>query len=61
VVELLRALVEWFTANPVEGRPGSPEAVAAAVHHVSGMTDRYALALAVDHLGWDPAKLPRGV
>jgi dGTPase len=63
VIELLRALVEWFTARPLdEGIPsGSTAAAAAAVHHVSGMTDRYALALAVDRLGWDPAKLPRGV
>jgi dGTPase len=63
VVELLRALVEWFIANPHElplGDHGG-DRVAAAVHHVSGMTDRYALGLAVDRLGWDPAKLPRGV
>ena len=62
VIELLRALVEWFTVHPVEdAAAGSGEAVTAAVRHVSGMTDRYALSLAVDHLGWDPAKLPRGV
>jgi dGTPase len=62
VIELLRALVEWFTAHPIDAvTPGSAEAAAAAVHHVSGMTDRYALAVAVDRLGWDPAKLPRGV
>jgi dGTPase len=62
VIELLRALVEWFTVHPAEGAAaGSPEAVTEAVRHVSGMTDRYALSLAVDHLGWDPAKLPRGV
>jgi dGTPase len=62
VIELLRALVEWFSVHPVEeDTPGSAAAVEAAVRHVSGMTDRYALALAVDHLGWDPAKLPRGV
>jgi dGTPase len=63
VVELLRALVEWFIANPAElgDGGGDTERVAAAVHHVSGMTDRYALALAVERLGWDPAKLPRGV
>jgi dGTPase len=65
VIELLRALTDWFIARPeVLGLdPGAREAevVAAAVHHISGMTDRYALALAVEHLGWDPAKLPRGV
>jgi dGTPase len=65
VIELLRALTDWFVANPrrLPDPAGASEAdvVAAAVHHVSGMTDRYALALAVEHLGWDPAKLPRGV
>jgi dGTPase len=63
VVELLRALVEWFTANPheLELDRHDGDRVAAAVHQVSGMTDRYALRLAVERLGWDPAKLPRGV
>ena len=68
VVELLRALVEWFAARPAvlaesplhELVAGSQDAVAAAVRHVSGMTDRYAFAMAVEHLGWEPAKLPRG-
>ncbi|MBA2625534.1 MAG: deoxyguanosinetriphosphate triphosphohydrolase, partial [Acidimicrobiia bacterium] len=67
VVALLRSLTELFVAAPpvdADGSvpvPGSPEAVAAAVRHVSGMTDRYALGLAVELLGWDPAALPRGV
>ncbi|HEX7165845.1 MAG TPA: HD domain-containing protein [Acidimicrobiales bacterium] len=64
-IELMRALVEWFAAHPSEigDGPASTEAspVAAAVHYVSGMTDRFALRLAVDRLGWDVAKLPRGV
>jgi len=64
VVELLRALVDWYAANPgeLEGGPASrgDDTVAAAVRHVSGMTDRYALRMAVEHLGWDPAKLPMG-
>jgi dGTPase len=64
VIELLRALTEWFIARPTELGldPGSREfeVVNAAVQHVSGMTDRYALNLAVEHLGWDPEKLPRG-
>jgi hypothetical protein len=40
---------------------GSPEAAALAVRYVSGMTDRYALGLGVDLLGWRPEDLPRGV
>ncbi|MBV8692216.1 MAG: hypothetical protein JOY57_11195, partial [Actinobacteria bacterium] len=64
VIELLRALTDWFIANPSHLPDANAEGgdiTAAAVHHVSGMTDRYALGLAVEHLGWDPAKLPRGV
>src|SRR3954454_293931 len=33
---------------------GSPDAAALAVRHVSGMTDRYALGLGVELLGWRP-------
>jgi dGTPase len=68
VIALLRSLTEWFVANPAaigNGarllEAGSDEAVAAAVRYVSGMTDRFALSLAVDRLGWDPAALPQGV
>jgi dGTPase len=63
VVALLRSLTEWFIARPPDTgvEPCTPEAVTAAVRHVSGMTDRYALTLAVQHLGWDRAALPRGV
>ncbi|MBW3641841.1 MAG: HD domain-containing protein [Actinobacteria bacterium] len=67
VIRLLGSLTEWFVANPravgheeEATAPGSPAAVEAAVRYVSGMTDRFALALAVEHLGWDPAALPRG-
>jgi len=41
--------------------PGSPETAAVAVRYVSGMTDRYALGLGVELLGWRPEHLPRGV
>jgi dGTPase len=64
---MLRQLTEWFIANPAAlggGEAlavGSPEAAAAAVRYVSGMTDRFALRLAVDHLGWAPSELPTGV
>ncbi|MGI8759200.1 MAG: HD domain-containing protein [Acidimicrobiales bacterium] len=68
VIRLLRSLTEWFVANPraiddagMAPRPHSAEAVVEAVRYVSGMTDRFALALAVEHLGWDRATLPRGV
>jgi dGTPase len=72
VVSLLRGLVEHFTDVParipdvasgeVPTPPaGSPEAAARAVHYVSGMTDRYALRLGVELLGWRAEDLPRGV
>ncbi len=62
VIELLRALTHWCIAHPdVAGAEPGEDAVAAAVRHVSGMTDRYAFRMAVEVLGWDPSKLPRGV
>jgi len=36
---------------PVGLAPGSAEAAAAAVHYVSGMTDRFALSQGVELLG----------
>jgi dGTPase len=71
-IHLLRGLVDHFADAPrrmppvrdgevVAPPPGSPEAAALAVHYVSGMTDRFALALGVDLLGWRPEDLPRGV
>ncbi|MGH9027362.1 MAG: HD domain-containing protein, partial [Acidimicrobiia bacterium] len=72
VVRLLRGLVDHYTDVPcripaVAGGEieapvaGSPEAAAAAVQYVSGMTDRFALGLGVEMLGWRPDELPRGV
>jgi dGTPase len=72
VVGLLRGLVDFFVDAPARlperatGRhdalvPGSLEAAAVAVRYVSGMTDRYALALGVELLGWSASDLPRGV
>jgi dGTPase len=65
-IELLRALVEWFAAHPAEidgadAVATEADAVGAAVHYVSGMTDRFALRLAVERLDWNPDRLPRGV
>ena len=72
VVRLLRELVEHFADAPLripyvrDGEveppaPGSDAAAACAVRYVSGMTDRFALGLGVDRLGWRPDDLPRGV
>ena len=70
VVSVLRALVEHYADRPnaipavdeaggLAG--GTTEAVHAAVAYVAGMPDRFAFRQAVAVLGWDPAKLPRGV
>ena len=64
VVEVLRALVEFYIEHPasmpspstIEVHAGDP--VRAAVAYVAGMTDRYAFDRAVAELGWDPARLP---
>lgn len=62
---LIAGLAEFYLANPSqlpEGAglvPGSPDAVAAAVRYVSGMTDRFAHRAAIDHLGWNEGALPR--
>ena len=71
VVRLLRGLVDRFADAPrlladsepgtAGVTPGSADATALAVRYVSGMTDRYALGLGVQLLGWDPEDLPRGV
>ena len=69
VIELLRALVEYFADRPnlieLPGAAGigsgSDEALRRSVSYVAGMTDRYACRLGLAHLDWDPAKLPRGI
>lgn len=69
VVRLLQGLVDVFADAPrrlpepeaVSVTPGSAEAAALSVRYVSGMTDRYALGLGVELLGWRPDDLPRGV
>ena len=70
VVAVLRALVEYYADRPhaldpdigvPDARPGSDEAIRAAVRYVAGMTDRYAFQTALAVLDWDPAKLPRGI
>ena len=67
VIELLQQLTEWLIHHPDQIGTGVPAGTddraitSAAVRYVSGMTDRFALRLAVEHLGWTPESLPRGV
>lgn len=62
---LIGGLAEYYLTNPsaLPGSagltPGSPEAIAAAVRYVSGMTDRFAHKAAIELLGWSEAGLPR--
>jgi dGTPase len=69
VVAVLRGLVEHYLERPdrlpLDFRPAdgasAEDAVHAAVTYVGGMTDRFAFRTAVGELGWDPARLPRGI
>ena len=62
---LISGLAEFYLTHPShlpDGQhlvPGSPEATAASVRYVSGMTDRFAHRAAMDLLGWDERKLPK--
>ena len=62
VVEMLRALVAFYRENPellpedLAGRP-----VTRAVTYVAGMTDRFAVRRAIEHLDWPRERLPSGV
>ncbi len=71
VIAVLQGLVEHYADRPhllrelrphaADAAAGSADAFRAAVTYVGGMTDRFACAAAVTELGWDPAKLPRGI
>ena len=71
VIEVLRALVDFFTGNPHRlpaghvpdpgAAPGTEAATRAAVTYVGGMTDRYAFSSAVSLLGWPADRLPVGI
>ncbi len=65
VIDVLQALVEFFAAQPglmpSDFTDGQGDPVRAAVAYVGGMTDRFAFDTAVAVLGWDPARLPRGI
>jgi dGTPase len=72
VIALLRGLVDYFLdvparlPNDATGwspslAAGSEAAAEVVVRYVSGMTDRYAIALGVELLGWRLDALPSGV
>jgi dGTPase len=49
------------TADVAQIDAGSADAARVAVAYVAGMTDRFACRQGLNHLGWDPAKLPAGI
>ena len=67
VIALLRALVEFYTAQPIHlpealrANSGSNEAQRSAVEYVAGMTDRFACRQGAVMLGWSADRLPRGI
>lgn len=63
VVSVLTALVDHFVADPsrLPGWSADADPVGAAVSYVAGMTDQYAFDTAVQLLGWDVDRLPRGI
>jgi dGTPase len=68
VVRVLRGLVDLFVDQPhrlpagwAAALPEGADPVRSAVAYVAGMTDRFAFDLAVELLGWDPDRLPRGI
>jgi dGTPase len=72
VVRMLQALVEAYADSPglipavADGEwafvnSGSPESYLYAVNYVSGMTDRFAIAQAVNVLHWPAVELPAAV
>jgi dGTPase len=67
VVEMLRALVEFYASHPgsipdvTEAAPDSELSMHSAVAYVAGMTDRYACRQAMSVLGWPESRLPNGL
>jgi len=72
VIDLLRALVEHYSAHPhLMGASNSStgqipsnnstQAVHDAVTYVGGMTDRFACRQGAALLGWGPSRLPQGI
>ena len=67
VIDLLRALVEFYASEPrhLPGgsgfEAGSRDTLRQAVAYVAGMTDRFACRQGISLLGWSNDRLPRGI
>ncbi|MBE6477429.1 MAG: HD domain-containing protein [Propionibacteriaceae bacterium] len=64
MIEVLQQLVSYYIGHPGD-LPSEyrdlDDLTRSAVTYVAGMTDRFAFDCAERLLGWDPARLPRGV
>jgi len=63
VIAVLRGLVSYYSEHP-DALPADfqgDDAVHAAVTYVAGMTDRFAFDKAVELLGWQTDRLPKGI
>jgi len=64
VVAVLRGLVTYYTENPAampDDYANEHDAVRGAVTYVAGMTDRFAFDKAIELLGWQQDRLPKGI
>jgi len=68
VIAVLRGLVDHYLEHPESVPPenaapvGDDDSwVTTVIAYVGGMTDRYAFETASELLGWDPARIPRGI
>ncbi len=68
VIDILRALVDYYLTHPIQLPGGAGLALddleglqRAAVTYVGGMTDRFAFETAVDLVGWDLDRIPKGI
>ncbi|WP_257477471.1 HD domain-containing protein [Acidipropionibacterium jensenii] len=65
VIEVLRGLVDYYLEHlelvPQEFLSTSADRVHQVVAYVAGMTDQFAFSCAEQLLGWDRARLPRGL
>lgn len=68
VIAVLRGLVDHYLEHPEAVPAGKATAIGGeesfiktVITYVGGMTDRYAFETASQLLGWDPARIPRGI
>ena len=64
MIEVLQQLVSYYFHHP-DDLPAEhcdrDDPMRSAVTYVAGMTDRFAFDCAEHLLGWEPARLPRGI